>query len=234
MMYWITKPFLWVLFQLTLLVCGGLKAEGRDNVPREGGVLITPNHISDADPPTVYLALPRPCYTMAKEELFQMRIIGPIIRWMHGFPIKRNTADRSALRYTEGLLARGEAVVMFPEGQLSEDGELQQMLPGALLIASHAKVPIVPTAIIGTNALMPYGKVTPRRIGRPVIVRFGPPVTLDQLTGGARGGEALRRGADRLRECVRAVVENRPYPPLDAAPEPAQANDARQAAPAPS
>ena len=58
--------------------------------------------------------------------------------------------------------------MIFPEGKLSEDGKLQPILPGVLLIAQQAKVPIVPTALINTDKLMPYGKTTPRFIKEPV------------------------------------------------------------------
>jgi 1-acyl-sn-glycerol-3-phosphate acyltransferase len=216
MPYWLIRPIAWVIFRLIYALLGGLRFEGRENVPLTGGVLITPNHISDADPPTVGLALPRACYIMAKEELFQMRIIGPIIRWLHGFPIKRYTADRTALRTAEQLLERGEAVVIFPEGKLSEDGQLQELLPGALLVAHRANAPIVPTILLGTDSLMPYGKVWPRHAHRRIVVRFGRPVTVAELTGGQKGGEALKRGAERLREVMLAIQQGQPYPDLSA------------------
>jgi 1-acyl-sn-glycerol-3-phosphate acyltransferase len=193
---------------------GGIRFEGREHVPLTGGVLITPNHISDADPPTVGIALPRPCYVMAKEELFKPPILGALIRWLHGFPVKRYSADRTALRMAEKLLEQGEAVVIFPEGKLSEDGALQELLPGALLIAHRANVPIVPTIMDGTDRLMPYGKVIPRPAHRRIIVRFGPAVTVAELTGGAKGGEALKRGAARLHAIMLALQQGQPYPPL--------------------
>src|SRR5579862_1573065 len=119
--YVIVRSIVWVLLRILYTVLGGIRLEGRANVPRKGGVMVTPNHISDADPPTMGFALPRFCYFMAKEELFQIRIIGPLIRWLHGFPVKRYTADRAALRRAEELLKVGEAVIIFPEGKISED-----------------------------------------------------------------------------------------------------------------
>jgi 1-acyl-sn-glycerol-3-phosphate acyltransferase len=191
---------------------GGLRIEGRENVPRTGGALITPNHISDADAPTVGLALPRASYFMAKEELFQIRFLGPLIRWLHGFPVKRYTADRAALRRAEQLLKQGEAVVVFPEGKLSEDGKLQELLPGVMLMAQRANVPIVPTILEGTDSLMPYGKLIPHHAHRRIIVRFGPPVMLAELIGSAKGGDALKLGAERLHQILRALQQGLPYP----------------------
>lgn len=219
MMYWLLKPILWLIVKLIYLVCGGIRFEGRENVPRTGGMVVTPNHISDADPPTVCLALPRGAYVMAKEELFEIKVIGPIIRWMHGFPIKRYTADRAALRYADTLLKSGKPVVIFPEAKVSEDGSLLPMFAGALHLAQYAKVPLLPVALIGTDGLMPYGKVIPHRMKRPAIVRFGPPIMVEELTGPGRRNEALRRGAERLRLCVQALIDNRPYPTFDLSAE---------------
>ncbi len=214
MPYWLIRPMAWILFHLTYLLCGGVRFEGREHVPLTGGALITPNHISDADPPTVAIALPRDCWVMAKEEIFAMKIIGPISRWLHGFPVKRYTADRGALKRAEDLLKSGEAVVIFPEGKLSEDGKLQPILPGVLLIARGANSPIIPTVMLGTDRIIPYGKLWPRPSGRKTIVRFGPPVMVAQLTGNAKGGDALRAGAEKLHQILLALQENRSYSDL--------------------
>lgn len=218
MPYWIVRPIMWILLRIVFFIFGGIRFEGREHVPLRGGVMITPNHISDCDPTAIGVALPRDTYFMAKEELFDMKYVGTLIRWLHGFPVKRYSADRTALRFAEELLEKGECVVIFPEGKLSETGQLQPILPGALLIAERAKVPIVPTIIIGTDVIMPYGETKPRRIRHKVIVRFGPPVTVAELKGGQKGGEALKRGAERLGALMKAVQENKPYPPADPPP----------------
>ncbi len=223
MPFWFIRPITWTLIRILYWFTGGIRFEGRANVPKTGGVLITPNHISDSDPPTVAFALPRACWIMAKEELFDIRILGKLIVWLHGFPVKRYTADRAALRKAEELLKAGEAVVIFPEGKLSQDGEIQPLLPGVLLVAKQANAAIVPTALIGTNLLVPYGQSAPRRIKQPVIVRFGPPVTVAELTGGVRGGDGLRAGAERLGvliDCLR-LGQSAP-PPSRIDPVPAQ------------
>jgi 1-acyl-sn-glycerol-3-phosphate acyltransferase len=214
MPFWLIRPIVWVILRAAYFLLGGIRFEGREHVPRTGGVLITPNHISDADPPTVAIALPRACWTMAKEEIFAIKVIGPLTRWLHGFPVKRYTADRAALRRAEELLEQGEAVVIFAEGKISRDGSIQPLLPGALLVARAVNVPIVPAVILGTDRLMPYGTLFPRPTGRPIIVRFGPPVTIMQLTGGLKGGDALRKGAERLGAILCALQQGQPYPAL--------------------
>ncbi len=95
MPFWIVRPIMWTLLRIVFFIFGGIRFEGREHVPSRGGVLVTPNHISDCDPTAIGVALPRACYVMAKEELFEMKYIGALIRWLHGFPVKRYTADRS-------------------------------------------------------------------------------------------------------------------------------------------
>src|SRR5687768_10533586 len=89
---------------------------GRGNIPRHGPCLLAPNHISDADPPLVAASSLRPLWFMAKHELFDIRVIGPWIRFCRAFPVERDGMDRAALRFTEDLLSRKQAVVVFPEG----------------------------------------------------------------------------------------------------------------------
>ena len=74
MPYWLIRPIAWVVFHLIYIVCGGVRFEGREHVPKKGGVLITPNHISDADPPTVAIALPRDAWVMAKVNVLLVEV----------------------------------------------------------------------------------------------------------------------------------------------------------------
>jgi 1-acyl-sn-glycerol-3-phosphate acyltransferase len=214
MLFWIVRSIVWILLRLIFWWVGGFRVEGRHNVPKRTGCLIAPNHFSDGDPPVVGFAMPRACYFMAKEELFSIRFWGKLIRILHGFPVKRYTADRTALKFAESRLKEGEAVVIFPEGKLSEDGNLQSFLPGLILIAQRAGVPIIPTALIHTNLMMPYSELKPRRIGKPLIVRFGEPVTVEQLMGDLKGSAGFEEGARRLHAMVQALLDNRPYPQL--------------------
>src|SRR5690349_20400428 len=99
------------ILRLGFYLFGGIRVEGRENLPATGGVLITPVHISDYDPLAVGIALPRPCWTMAKSEIFTWPMLGLLARWLHGFPVKRGSPDRAALRRAIELLRQGEAVV---------------------------------------------------------------------------------------------------------------------------
>ena len=87
---------------------------------------------------------------MAKSELFEMRGLGPVIRWFGAFPVQRGAPDRQALKIAIGLLKRGEAVCIFPEGQIGDYPHLLPLLPGVALVAKASGVPIIPCGLQST------------------------------------------------------------------------------------
>lgn len=159
---------------------GPVRICGRKNVPKTGGLLILANHISDADPPVMGIAIPRPARFMAKSELFKVPILGKIIAALRAFPVNRGAPDRAALRSAITFLQQGECVVMFPEGEVSETGEPLPLLPGAALVIKSAGVPALCAFIKGTRRIVPYGAVVPRPAFGGVSVTFGTPRSFDK------------------------------------------------------
>lgn len=176
MIYFLLYPLVFVLLRLMMRVLGRLQSTGEGNVPAGGGILFCPNHISDCDPPAVFVSTPRRAWFVGKSELFDIPVIGWLFAHFQGFPIKRDSADRDALRRIEALLRAGQPVVLFPEGRLSETGTLQKLQPGAALLSLRTGVPIVPVGIRNTNGVVPYGKLWPRFSPRPVRVAYGLPI----------------------------------------------------------
>jgi 1-acyl-sn-glycerol-3-phosphate acyltransferase len=117
---------------------------------------------------------------MAKSELFEMPVIGWLLQKFKAFGIKRGEPDRQALKYSAALLKAGEAVGIFPEGQLSENGELQELKAGIALIMRLAGTPVICCGLAGTQRMMPYGKVIPRPAFHTVEVTWGEPRTFDK------------------------------------------------------
>ncbi len=130
-------------------------------MPRKGGLLILPNHLADVDPVAIQLACNRPVHFMAKSELFDFPVIKRLIP-MNAFPVKRGEPDRAALKHAIKLLQMGEVVCIFPEGQLSQSGELQELKPGIALIVRSALVPVICCGLRNTQCMMPYGTTVPR------------------------------------------------------------------------
>ncbi|WP_338470109.1 lysophospholipid acyltransferase family protein [Niallia sp. XMNu-256] len=145
------------LYPLGRAICSGLlypiynyQIIGRENFPKDGGVLLCSNHISNLDPPTVGIAAPRPVHFMAKEELFSAPVIGKILPHINAFPVKRGMSDREALRTGLKVLKEGQVLGLFPEGTRSKTGELGKGLAGAGFFALRSKASIVPCAVIGS------------------------------------------------------------------------------------
>ncbi len=166
-MYNLARAFFFLIFRFLFR----WKVEGLKNIPAQGGAIIAANHISLWDPPLLGTALERPIHFMAKEELFKNGLLRIIISALNAFPVKRGSADRNAIRNALSLLERGQLLGLFPEGTRSKTGELGKAEAGISMIALKANVPIIPTAIIGTN------KVFSGTSRLPVfLIRFGPAI----------------------------------------------------------
>lgn len=197
------------LVRATYALSGGflaprLRVSGRYHIPPRGGVLLTPNHISDLDWPYLFGITPRPLWFMAKRELFDIRVLGSIVRFCQAFPVERGSADRGAIRHTEELLRTGRAVVIFPEGKCSLDGEMGPVLPGAVMIALHTGVPVVPVGISKTNVVMPPPSLKPRPTLAPVRFHFGKPLHFQDLKDLPRR-EQRAAASQRLEDAMRAA-----------------------------
>jgi 1-acyl-sn-glycerol-3-phosphate acyltransferase len=154
---------------------GRAAAKDARKFPKKGGVLILANHLSDVDPLMVQMSCPRNVHFMAKSDLFEMKVLAFLMRMGSTFPVKRGEPDRAALRLAADYLKLGEVVCIFPEGQISETGELQEIKPGVALIMRMAQVPVICLGIKNTNQVMPYSKMTPRFARHRASSRWGDP-----------------------------------------------------------
>ena len=211
MLYKFTWPLMKRLIHLVFIYLGGIRRVGFANVPRYGGVLICPNHVSDADPCAIAAMLPRDAYYMAKEEVFAPPVLGFLLRLYRVFPIRPNSADRAALRYAEELLKAGEAVVIFPEGGGNAENTLQPLYPGAMLLALRCDVPVVPVALTNTGKVWRYGDLRPNRAGVMVGVEFGRPLDLTPFRGKPRATDkATRLLTETLAEMLGQPIPDAP------------------------
>jgi 1-acyl-sn-glycerol-3-phosphate acyltransferase len=151
----------WLCFvALTLLF--SLRTEGRRRLPRRGPVLIIANHQSFLDPVLVGLAAPRHLCYLARKTLFKSNLFGALIRSLNAVPIDQEGVSKEGLRTIVQLLEQGEAVVVFPEGTRTPDGELQPLKPGIQLLIRRTKAPVVPVGIAGAFHALPYWKKVPK------------------------------------------------------------------------
>ncbi len=144
-MYQFAKNLVWT----TLKPIYRFDIKGLEHFPKTGGVLVCSNHIDALDPPVVGITAPRPVHFMAKEELFNMPILKPLLPKLNAFPVKRGLSDREALRKALSLLKSGDVMGLFPEGTRSKDGKLGKGFSGAGFFALKGEADVVPCAIIG-------------------------------------------------------------------------------------
>ena len=168
------------LTQVLLFLFTRWQALGREYVPNKGPLLVVSNHLSMADPPIVGISVKRKAMFLAKEELFRSRIHRYIFRNCGAFPVRRGGMNRDALRFAEKLFGRGGALIAFPEGRRSMEGQLVDAFSGSALIAVRNGVAILPVGIYGTE------KITGRTWWwhRPKIaVNIGRPFNLPSVNG---------------------------------------------------
>jgi 1-acyl-sn-glycerol-3-phosphate acyltransferase len=159
-----------------------LEIVGREHVPREGGVILVSNHLNNADPPAVALAIqPRYPMYMAKREMITWPILGPAFRIFGAFPVKRGQTDLAALRAATDVLEEGALLVMFPEGTRSRTGGLTKGHAGTAMIALRTGAPILPVAVTGSeDVVWPWIFIKPWSVKRIRVV-VGKPFQLPKV-----------------------------------------------------
>ncbi len=173
------KGFFAITFRFPLFVW--LRIEGRNRIPQRGGLIVVSNHLSLADPPILWYAAPRHLCFMGRADILNISVVGAIARIAKMVPVKQRTADRNAIKLAIETVQRGEALAVFPEGELSETRDLQPFLPGVLLILRQTRAPVLPVGLIGTDKILPYGKLVPKPAFGVVRVRFGEPIPAEQI-----------------------------------------------------
>ncbi len=174
--YRIGRALCWLYFRLA----HGLRVEGVEQVPARGGCIVAGNHASVLDPPLMGCPIRhREVHYLAKAELFRPPL-GWFLRQVGAVPVERGRGDVGALRRALELLREGRVLGLFPEGTRSPDGRLQPPKRGLGFLVAKAGVPVVPAFLSGTFEAWPKGVRYPR-LGRPVSVRYGPPISPEEV-----------------------------------------------------
>jgi 1-acyl-sn-glycerol-3-phosphate acyltransferase len=189
------------------------KLTGRENIPKTGGVIIAPNHLSYADWGTdsffIYRSGRYPTY-LIKASAFEVKGIGPFLYKAGQLPVHRGRADAAlVLKEAEKALAAGAAVVIYPESTATRDPDLWPMAAktGVARLALATGAPVIPVAHWGTQDILPYGskkvRLFPRKTVRTVA---GPPVDLSQWDGQQTSAKALRAATTAIMGDITALV----------------------------
>ena len=179
-----------------------VRAEGVATIPRTGALIVAPTHESFLDPLLVGAYLPRGLRYMARRTLFvkttergeKRRLLATAFaRWACVIELDREGADRDALKKSLDALARGDAVLVFPEGTRSLDGEVGEFRAGVALLALRSGAPVLPISIEGSRRVWPKGRSRPRFGAGPVRIAFGTPVKYERPAKAEDVAADLRR-----------------------------------------
>jgi 1-acyl-sn-glycerol-3-phosphate acyltransferase len=190
--YWIVRavlqPFFHLYFRLSRI--------GRENIPLDGPVILACNHRSFLDPFVIATCARRPMYYVAKKELFEKPWQAWILNALGAFPVDRGKGDASMLDSAKAILARGDAVMIFVEGTRVRPGALGRPRRGVGRLALETGAPVVPVAVIGTEAIRKGWRIRPHK----VRIRCGRPLTFPKVESASP--QLAGAVTDRIWPCV--------------------------------
>lgn len=194
---------------------------GRENVPREGGVIVVANHVTYFDPISIGHFLVKAGRTprfLAKAGVFKAPVLGKLIRSAGQIPVYRESRE-AALAFREAVQAvqRGETIIVYPEGTMTKDPQLWPMAgkTGAARIALRTGAPVLPIGQWGAQEVFPHYSTKPHFFPRKTLrVTAGEPMDLRAIFGPEINAESLRAGTelimDRITELVAGIRGEEP------------------------
>lgn len=194
------------------------RIEGAENLPRTGGAVLASNHVSYLD--FIFAGLgaqpsKRLVRFMAKKEIFDHRVAGPLMRDMHHIAVDR---DAGAGSYREALnaLKAGEVIGVFPEATISRSFTVKEIKSGAVRLAAAAGVPLVPMVLWGGQRMWTKGR--PRALFRrhvPITILIGEPLHPTRSDDAAGVAAELHSRLSDLLEKAQREYPDSPAPDED-------------------
>jgi glycerol-3-phosphate dehydrogenase (NAD(P)+) len=191
-LYWLIRGILQPFFHLYFR----LSRVGRENIPLDGPLIFAANHRSFLDPFVIGTMMRRPIYYVAKKELFANRLQAWLLSALGAFPVDRGNADQDMVETAKAILARGDCVLIFPEGTRVRPGPPGPAKRGVGRLALETGVPVVPVAVIGTTEVRRGWRIRPRK----VRIRAGRPLTFPRVESASR--ELAQAVTERIWPCV--------------------------------
>ena len=189
---------LWAMFRPKVI--------GRENIPKEGPVILAPVHRSFADFAFAAFCTDRKLFFMTKDEMWKNKWLGKLLLTVGAFPVHRESADREALQRAEAVLREDSVLVLFPEGTRRQGPVIEDLMEGAAFLSARTGAPIVPIGIGGSDLAMPKGSTIPKP--RTIQVVIGPAIPPPPRTGGGRvSRSAVHAATEALVPKLQAVYD---------------------------
>ncbi len=176
-----------------------LKIEGENVVNHQGPLIVVANHVSYLDPVIVGIAVKRPINFIAKKEVFDIPILGFILKKLGVIPVDKKNINPTSVKKTINLLKKDHIIGIFPEGTRSLNGQLLKLNSGMIKIALQTNAPIIPIGINGTfDFYPPHAKMPAFFKRKNIYVHFGKPIYLDS---------SKRKDAEYLKESLQKIEQ---------------------------
>jgi 1-acyl-sn-glycerol-3-phosphate acyltransferase len=174
----------------------GFRSLESQHVPATGAVIVACNHVSYLDPVVLGIGFLRPVTYLAKKQLFEIPVLGPIIYALGAYPTDREAGGVAAVRAALRALKEGRCIGIFPEGGRNLDGQHEEK-GGAALLAALSGAPVVPAAIAGTRHPRPF---------RTIRVIYGEPLIVKRNR--KADGDDLEKWTAEIMRRIRALEES--------------------------
>lgn len=173
------KSFRYFLLKATLgqifLLLFRYRVEGAENIPNKGKVILAGNHTGHLDPFIVQMATNRQLWFVTGPAAFKVPIVRHLLKYYNVLPLKFGKG-LEAIEAANAKLNSGEAVIIFPEGKFTPNGELCKFNRGVGLMAKETNTPIVPFAIKGGFETWGKTRKLPKLFNE-IVIQFGQPIT---------------------------------------------------------
>ena len=191
---------------------------GEDNVPRTGGAVMAINHVGYLDFTFAGLAAQksrRLVRFMAKKEVFDHKVAGPLMRGMKHIPVDRAGAASDSYQAAVKALSAGEIVGVFPEATISQSFELKAFKTGAVRMAQEAGVPVLPVVVWGSQRVFTKGRKKDLTRGTPIRLVVGEPYRVDPAADPVAATAELKARMQVLLDEARSTYAGGPRTPED-------------------
>ena len=177
-----------------------LRVIHRERMIQSGAAILAMNHQSYLDPLLAGITSDRAIYFLARRTLLEAPILGWLLPKLNVIPVNQEGVDRSAIKAMIRILNAGHAVLIFPEGSRTLDGNLQPAEPGLGLVIAKTLAPVVPMRIFGAHEALPRGGGGLHFV--PITIVIGEPISFTDTDLGLPGRNLYQQLSQRVMDAI--------------------------------